>query len=127
MIYSRHGNQFSDIGQSLVNEPIETTIGLFGITLFKHSDRYRKHLWAFRYFDKLSNHKLNDRVLQDVSVAEPVEASKRPQKRANDDGGFDKLNHRRRILSLSQRQRREIGKYSLTLLVKEYPLLVAFS
>ena len=27
-------------------------------------------------------------------VAELVEASKRPQKKANEDGGFDKLNHR---------------------------------
>jgi len=27
-------------------------------------------------------------------VAEPVEASKRPQKKVNEGGGFDRLNHR---------------------------------
>jgi len=30
-----------------------------------------------------------------VELAEPVEASKRPQERANEAGGFDRLNHQK--------------------------------
>jgi len=33
-------------------------------------------------------------VVVEFVVAEPVEASKRPQEKANKDGGFDKLSHR---------------------------------
>ena len=34
-------------------------------------------------------------VVVELVVAEPVEASKRPQGKANEDGGFDKLSHRK--------------------------------
>jgi len=33
-------------------------------------------------------------VVVELVVAELVEASKRPQERANEGGGFDRLNHR---------------------------------
>jgi len=33
-------------------------------------------------------------VVVELVIAELVEASKRPQERANEDGGFDRLSHR---------------------------------
>ena len=36
-----------------------------------------------------------DPMIVEPVVAEPVEASKRPRKEANEDGGFDWLNHRK--------------------------------
>jgi len=49
---------------------------------------------SWKYFVLSKRLKARSVVVEPV-VAELVEASRRPQKKANENGGFDKLNHRR--------------------------------
>jgi len=48
-------------------------------------------------------------------VAELVEASKRPQKKANEDGGFDRLNHHDKVAGVCLTLLRSLSLWLLSL------------